>query len=431
MLDNYRVVMADEEVRVGSSEGDRGGPPLAGVRVVDLSTSYAGPTATMYLADLGAEVIKVERPGHGDDARGWGPPFVDGFSAWFDSANRNKRSIALDLRSRAGSEVLHQLLNRADVLVSNISPGKLASLGLAPDDVRERHPRLVYCVLSGFGLTGPDATLAGYDLVAQARSGLMSVTGELGGTPQRVSTALSDVVSGMVAALAIVASLRRLERSGQGEVVDVSLLDADLALMAPRIASHLAGEPEPRPSGGTDSVLAVYQVFETAGGEALVVAIGNDAIWRRFCPLVGLPELADDPRLATNAGRRAHREEVLGLIAERLARDTAQAWLDRFAAAGVPAAPVQSLSQVVTDRQVVARESVLTMRRDGHDVHAVRSPWRLASQPAVPARPAPALGADTVPVLRECGLSDERIARLLADRVVEAVDAEVREEEAS
>jgi crotonobetainyl-CoA:carnitine CoA-transferase CaiB-like acyl-CoA transferase len=419
MLDNYRPVMDDEEMRAE--------PPLAGVRVVDLSTSYAGPTATMYLADLGADVIKVERPGHGDDARGWGPPFVGGFSAWFDSANRNKRSVALDLRGDAGSEVLHELLDRADVLVANVSPGKLASLGLAPDDVRERHPRLVYCALSGFGLTGPDAALAGYDLVAQARSGLMSVTGERGGTPQRVSTALSDVVSGIVAALAIVASLRRLERSGQGEVVDVSLLDADLALMAPRIASYLAGEPEPRPSGGTDSVLAVYQVFATADG-ALVLAIGNDAIWRRFCPLVGLPELADDPRLATNAGRRAHREEVLERIAERLSRDTARAWLDRFAGAGVPAAPVQSLSQVVADRQVVAREAVLTMRRDDHDVHAVRSPWRLASQPAVPARPAPVLGADTVAVLRECGVSEERIARLLAERVVQAGGPRVREE---
>ena len=402
--------------------------PLVGIRVVDLSTSYAGPTATMYLADLGADVIKVERPDHGDDARAWGPPFVGGFSPWFDSANRNKRSIALDVRSDAGSGVLHELLDQAHVLVTNISPGKLASLGLAPEDVRGRHPRLVYCALSGFGLTGPDAALAGYDLVAQARSGLMSVTGERGGTPQRVSTALSDIVSGMAAALAIVASLRRLERSGDGDVVDVSLLDADLALMAPRIASYLAGEPEPRPSGGTDSVLAVYQVFETAGGGALVLAIGNDAIWRRFCPLVGLPALADDPRLATNAGRRAHREEVLGLIADRLAQETTEAWLEKFASAGVPAAPVQSLSQVVVDRQVVARDSVLTMRRDGHDVHAVRSPWRLASQPMIPARPAPELGSDTVSILRECGLSEERIVQLIAERVVQAEGAHVEEE---
>jgi crotonobetainyl-CoA:carnitine CoA-transferase CaiB-like acyl-CoA transferase len=404
-----------------SAEGvpDPAGPPLDGVRVVDLSTSYAGPTATMYLADLGADVIKVERPGHGDDARAWGPPFVGGQSAWFDSANRNKRSIALDLRAPGGADVLHDLLDRADVLVANLNPGKLASLGLDPERLRARHPRLVYCALSGFGLTGPDATLGGYDLVAQARSGLMSVTGERGGTPQRVSTALSDVVSGLVAALAIVAAVRRQDRTGQGEVVDVSLLDADLALMAPRIASYLAGEPEPGPSGGTDSVLAVYQVFETADG-ALVLAIGSDAIWRRFCPLVGLPELAEDPRLATNAGRRAHREEVLARITERLAGDTARAWLERFAAAGVPAAPVQTLSQVVTDRQVVARDAVLAMRRDGATVHGIRSPWRLASQPAPPARPAPVLGGDTVAVLREHGLAEDRIAQLLAEGAVQA-----------
>ncbi|HYH28982.1 MAG TPA: CoA transferase [Pseudonocardia sp.] len=404
-----------------SAEGvpDPAGPPLGGVRVVDLSTSYAGPTATMYLADLGADVIKVERPGHGDDARAWGPPFVGGQSAWFDSANRNKRSIALDLRAPGGADVLHDLLDRADVLVANLNPGKLASLGLDPERLRARHPRLVYCALSGFGLTGPDATLGGYDLVAQARSGLMSVTGERGGTPQRVSTALSDVVSGLVAALAIVAAVRRQDRTGQGEVVDVSLLDADLALMAPRIASYLAGEPEPGPSGGTDSVLAVYQVFETADG-ALVLAIGSDGIWRRFCPLVGLPELADDPRLATNAGRRAHREEVLARITERLAGDTARAWLERFAAAGVPAAPVQTLSQVVTDRQVVARDAVLAMRRDGATVHGIRSPWRLASQPAPPARPAPVLGGDTVAVLREHGLAEDRIAQLLAEGAVQA-----------
>jgi crotonobetainyl-CoA:carnitine CoA-transferase CaiB-like acyl-CoA transferase len=224
----------------------------------------------------------------------------------------------------------------------------------------------------------------------------------------------------MVAALAIVASLRRQDRTGLGEVVDVSLLDSDLALMAPRIASYLAGEPEPSPSGGTDSVLAVYQVFETAADGALVLAIGNDVIWKRFCPLVGLPELADDPRLASNAGRRGHRDEVLALIAERLAGDTAEAWLDRFGAAGIPAAPVQTLSEVVADQQVEARKAIVEMRRDGETVYGVRSPWRLSSQPVTAARAAPGLGADTVAVLREHGLSEEQVGQLLADGAVHA-----------
>ncbi len=221
--------------------------PLSGVRVVDVSTSYAGPTATMYLGDMGADVVKVERPETGDDARLWGPPFVGneagGESAWFLSANRNKRSVCLDLSTQEGLAALMRLLGRADVFVENINPAKLEKRGLDPGALRERFPRLIYCALSGFGLDGPDRDRPGYDLIAQARSGLMSVTGAKGGTPQRVSTALSDVVAGMVAAFAVAAALVRQQSTGEGELVDVSLLDADLALMAPRVASFLAGEP--------------------------------------------------------------------------------------------------------------------------------------------------------------------------------------------
>lgn len=229
MHDRGSYLASSDEPALGSAL------PLSGVRVVDMSTSYAGPTATMYLADLGAEVIKVERPGHGDDARTWGPPFTGGMSAWFASANSNKRSIVLDVRASDGNAVLHRLLDDADVFVENLNPAKLDALELAPEELRRRHPRLIYCALSGFGLTGPDSYLPGYDLVAQARSGLMSVTGERGGEPQRVSTALSDIVAGLAAALAVTAALRRQGRTGVGEVVDVGLLDVDLALMAPRI----------------------------------------------------------------------------------------------------------------------------------------------------------------------------------------------------
>lgn len=271
--------------------------PLEGIRVIDASGSYAGPTAAMYLGDLGADVIKVERPRAGDDARHWGPPFVGEDSAWFLSANRNKRSASIDLSTGDGVELLLRLLDGADVFVENLNPGKLESKGLDPETVRARCPRLVYCALSGFGLDGPDRDQPGYDLIAQARSGLMSVTGARGGTPQRVSTALSDIVAGMVATIAIQAALLRRERTGDGELVDVSLLDADLALMAPRIASHLAGEPEPQPSGGTDSVLAIYQPFETAD-DTIVLAVGNDRMWQRCCDVLDLPELAGDAEIA-------------------------------------------------------------------------------------------------------------------------------------
>ena len=383
--------------------------PLAGVRVIDLSTSYAGPTASMYLADMGADVVKVERPSVGDDTRSWGPPFVAGASAWFHSANRNKRSVVLDLRRAAGRAAFDRLLDDADVLIESFNPSKLAALALEPEDVMARHPRLVYCAFSGFGFTGPDADKGGYDLAAQARSGLMSVTGALGGTPQRVSTALSDIVTGIVAAFAIAACLRRQQRDEVGEFIDVSLLDSDLALMAPRIASYLAGEPEPRPSGGTDSVLAVYQPFETAD-RPIVIAIGSDAIWRRFCDIVELPDLADEQGLASNAGRREARPRILPLIAERLLERPAAAWLEAFGAAGVPASLVQALSEVVSDHHVLQRGSIGEL---DNSVPVVMAPWRLGLDPA-PRRvdAPPALGADTAAVLRAHGLDEAAIAEL-------------------
>jgi crotonobetainyl-CoA:carnitine CoA-transferase CaiB-like acyl-CoA transferase len=405
--------------------------PLEGVRVIDMSTSYAGPSATMYLADLGADIIKLERPG-GDDARAWGPPFIAGESSWFASANRNKRSICVDLRSPDGRAVLHDLLATADVLVENLNPAKLSQLAIDPATLRSRYPRLVYCAFSGFGLTGPDAELPGYDLVAQARSGLMSVTGAAGGQPQRVSTALSDIVTGLAATVAIIAALRRAERTGQGDLVDVSLLDTGLALMAPRIASYLGGEPEPAPSGGTDSVLAVYQPFQTAD-RPLVVAVGNDAIWRRLCACTDLPDLAADPALSDNAGRRRHRQRVVAELAEVLRGQTAAHWLAVFDSAGIPATVIKTLSEVVADPQVAARNSILELPCDPSSVdqavsesadgggpavnRAVMAPWRLADCPP-PLRRPPRLGEHTTAIMREIGLDDARIARLHAAGVL-------------
>lgn len=397
--------------------------PLVGLHVVDMTTSYAGPTAAMYLADLGATVIKVERPGHGDDARSWGPPFIDGASAWFASANRNKKSLVLDLRSDDGREVLLRLLDTAHVFMQNMNPAKLIRMGIDGQTLLARNPRLIYCAMSGFGLDGPDAELPGYDLAAQARSGLMSVTGEKGRSPQRVSTALSDIVTGMCAALAINAALVRQARTGEGEIIDVSLLDTDLALMAPRIAAFHAGEPEPAPSGGTDSVLAVYQPFETAD-RSIVVAIGNDAMWQRFCTAVGLPELAVDPDLADNAGRRSHRSRITELVAQRLATRSAADWLRIFGEVEVPVSLVQSLSEVVKDPQVVAREVLMEVPDSAGRLVTVHSPFRLASTPVRNER-FPDLGEHSREVLLAHGFRPEEVDALVAaGTVAEAAPAD-------
>lgn len=393
--------------------------PLAGVRVVDLSTSYAGPSASMYLADLGADVIKVERPGTGDDARAWGPPFVEGISAWFASVNRNKRSVALDIRTERGTDTLMRLLDNADVFLENMNPSKLSSRGLHPDTLCKRNPRLIYCALSGFGLTGPYASNHGYDLVAQARSGLMSVTGAKGGPPQRVSTALSDVVTGMCAALAISAAVVQQRETGRGDVIDVSLLDTDLALMAPRIAAFLAGDAEPAPSGGSDSVIAVYQSFATAD-RPIILAIGNDAIWHRFCTAAELPELASDERFQDNSGRRAHRESIIGAIERRLVERPAAEWLRIFDRAQVPCGPIQFLSEVVNDEQVRARRSLLPVAGSPEGLYSVHSPFRLASISQPRNEAIPKLGADTRAVLRESGLSEQEIDQLNAENTIHA-----------
>jgi crotonobetainyl-CoA:carnitine CoA-transferase CaiB-like acyl-CoA transferase len=368
---------------------------------VDLSTSYAGPTATMYLAEMGADVLKVERPG-GDDTRAWGPPFVDGETAWFLSANRGKRSVCLDLTRPDGRDRLFALLADADVFVESFNPAKLVKLGIHPDELRARFPRLIYCALSGFGLDGPDADLPGYDLIAQARSGLMSVTGAAGGSPQRVSTALSDVVAALVAAFAVAAAFRHQERTGEGEVIDVSLLEADLALLAPRVAAYLAGEEEPHPSGATDSVLFPYQPFATAD-RPVVVAAGNDRIWRRFVAAVELPELLSD-EFATNAGRKRRRQFLVDAISARLASRPSAHWLAAFRDAGVPCAAVQSLSEALVDPQVVARRMVTAVDHPagGAAAAVLEAPWVLNSRPRpVSHRRPPALGEHTAGVLAD------------------------------
>jgi crotonobetainyl-CoA:carnitine CoA-transferase CaiB-like acyl-CoA transferase len=378
-----------------------------------MSTSYAGPTATMYLADMGADVIKVERPRDGDDARAWGPPFVGEDSAWFLSANRNKRSVCIDLLSDDGTATLHRLIESADVFITNTNPSKLSGMGIHPDDLAVYNSSLIYCSISGFGMDGPEHSLPGYDLIAQARSGLMSLTGAEGGSPQRVSTPVSDVVAGLVAAFATAAALVRREKTGEGELIDVSLLESDLALVSPRITAFLAGESEPAPSGATDSVLAIYQAFDTAD-DPVALAVGNDRMWKRCCVVLGLGDLADDKELSDNTGRRSRRREIIDRISMEMRKEPSAVWLKRFARAGVPCQPVQRMSKVVADPQLKARGAMAEYRTAKDGVFtAVRAPWRLRSSDRGPSSPPPELGADTVSVLEEAGFDSAEIQRLL------------------
>ncbi len=387
--------------------------PLRGVRVIDVSTSYAGPVASMYLADLGADVIKVERPGRGDDARHWGPPFVNGESAWFLAANRNKQSIALDFRRPEGHRVLMRMLEHADVFVESFNPSKLAQLGIEPSQILKTFPRIVYCAISAFGLDGPEADQPGYDLIAQARSGLMSLTGPQGGHPERVSTALSDIVTGIIGALAITAALRRQERDGVGDLIDISLLDAALALVSPRLSSFLAGEEEPQPSGATDSVIAIYQRFET-GDDPIVVAVGNDSTWKRFCSAIDRPDLAERADLSTNAGRRENRPVLIQELQSRLSERTAAEWIERLRSARVPCSRVQFLASVVSDPQIAARRSLWELHHPTAGIHTVVAPpWRLSSaKPDSVARAAPSLGDSTREILASLGFGCHDVQEL-------------------
>lgn len=391
--------------------------PLSGLTVVDMTTSYAGPSASMYLADLGASVVKVERPGTGDDARSWGPPFADKTSVWFASANRNKKSVVINLRDPDGVEVLHRLIGSADIFMENLNPSKLRSLQVDHETLSVKFPHLIYCALSGFGLDGPDSDLPGYDLIAQARSGIMSVTGPEGGDPQRVSAPLSDVVTGMCAALAISAAAVRQAKTGCGEVIDVSLLDSDLAIMGPRIASYLAGEPEPAPSGGTDSVLAIYQSFPTADRN-IVVALGNDQMWKRFCSTIGMPELGQDPEMQSNLGRRSHRKHIVDAVSAQLRKKTAGEWLELLQQQAIPSSVIKSLSEVVSDPQVQARGALMPVP-GSPELHSVHSPFRFHSMPQPRNERFPDLGADTEGELSRLGFNSAEIVRLLASGAVE------------
>ncbi len=392
--------------------------PLTGFTVLDLTRVLSGPYCTMVLGDLGARIIKVEQPGKGDDTRAWGPPFLGEESAYFLSINRNKESVTLDYKPAAGRKVLAELIAKADVLVENFRPGTLERAGFGWDAVHQEFPRLVYASIAGYGQTGPRKDEAGYDAVMQAEGGLMSVTGDADRPGYRLGVAITDMVAGLYCSQGITAALLARERSGEGQRVDIGMLDTTAALLTYQAANWFATGQTPQRRGNRHATIAPYETFTTADGE-IVVAVGNDDLWKRFCPAVGLPELAANPRFATNRDRMANYDDMRPPIDRVFRTATNAEWIARLNAAGVANGEVRDIGQMLNDPQLAAREMVQTMMHPTVGaIRVVGAPIKLSATPASLRTPPPVLGQHTDAVLAELGYAAGEIAALRANRVV-------------
>ncbi len=375
--------------------------PLAGIRVLDLTRVLAGPFATMILADLGAEVVKIERPPSGDDARAFGPFLPSGTSAYFASLNRGKKSVLLDLKGAADRATFLQLVERADVVVENFRPGAMDSLGLGVETLRQRHPRLIYTSVSGFGRDGPHASRPAYDIVIQATSGLMSITGESQSSSVRVGTSISNLLAGLYAVIGILATLRRRDVTGTAADLDLAMLDCSVAALENAISRADVTGIIPEPLGTRHPSITPFQAFATSD-RPLVVAAGNDALWQKLCAVLGCRELVRDPRFASNELRTVNHSELERLLAECFARDPCAAWLAKLDSAGVPAAPVRNIVEVIADPDLRARGMLHTMHDvDGAKILTAGSPLRFDGRELELSSHAPALGEHTEEVFRD------------------------------
>jgi crotonobetainyl-CoA:carnitine CoA-transferase CaiB-like acyl-CoA transferase len=375
--------------------------PLSGCRVLDLSRVLAGPLATQILGDLGADVIKIERPGEGDDTRHWGPPFVGGDAAYYLSLNRNKRSVAVDLKSPEGAGAIRDLAARSDVLIENFRPGLMAELGLSLDDLRTASPRLITCSLTAFGEETPEtAGRPGYDIIVQAMSGLMSVTGEPGGEPVKAGVALLDVVTGLQLAIGILAALHERERTGHGRHVSVSLFDAGVAAMVNQAANHLLGGVVAGPMGTAHPNICPYQAFHAAD-RPFILAAANDRLFLRTCEVVGHPEWASDPRFVTNEERVSHRSELIPLLEGAFAARSAEEWIAALEAASVPTASIRSMDEVFSSPEGAALIEAIDDPGRATTLRLVRNPIRFDGAALDTRLPPPLLGEHTDEVLRE------------------------------
>lgn len=395
--------------------------PLAGIKVLDLSRVLAGPWCTQLLADLGAEVTKIERPGVGDDTRHWGPPWhgegEDRVAAYFLSCNRGKKSAAIDFARPEGASLVRKLAQEADVVIENFKVGGLEKFGLDADSLRKSNPRLVYASITGFGQDGPYAERAGYDYIIQGMGGLMSITGlpdgVPGGGPMRVGVAVVDLFTGLYTCVAIVSALYRREKTGEGTHIDMALFDTQLAMLANQASNALLSGKDPPRQGNTHPNIVPYQPFDAAD-QPIIIAVGNERQFARLADICGHPEWTTDQRFASNEARVANRDEMVGLVAEAIARKPAAVWLEQLKQAGIPAGPINRISQALLDVQAQHRQMVRTIA----GMPLVGSPVRFDGERADSDMPPPALGAHTAEVLRELGLDGGKIDELRAAGVI-------------
>ncbi|MGD9714059.1 MAG: CaiB/BaiF CoA transferase family protein [Thermomicrobiales bacterium] len=386
--------------------------PLSGIRVVDLTRVMTGPYATMMLADMGADVIKIEMPGKGDDTRAWGPPFQHGVSTYYLSVNRNKRSVALDLKSDTGKSALWTLIEGADVVVENFTPGTIDRLGFGYEAVRARNPNVIFASISGFGQSGPAASRTAYDLIVQGMSGMMSITGAPGSPPTKLGIPIADITAGMFAAFAIATALYDRERTAEGRYIDVSMLGGQVALLTYQAGIYFATGQTPGQLGNAHPIVAPYDAFRVSDGYVNVAA-GNDSLWQRLCAAFGMEDAAQDERFATNADRITNKEALYAAIDAVLGDLTVAEVTERLDACGVPCGPIYSISQLFEDPQFFECELAQDIEHPTiGDLRLPGLPYRLSGVDLSVRTPPPALGQHTREVLREAGVSDEEIDAL-------------------
>ena len=392
--------------------------PLAGIKVLDLTRVLAGPYATMVLSDLGADVIKIEQPGVGDESRNFGP-FKNGFSLYFMSVNRGKRSITLNLKTERGKTMFKQLVKQSDILVENFRPGTMKKLGLDYDTLVSEHPSLIYAACSGFGQTGPYAQQGAYDMIIQGMGGIISITGQPDGSPVRVGTSISDITAALFTTIGILSALHHRNNTGKGQLVDVAMLDSLVAVLENAIVRYIATDEVPKPLGSRHPAITPFEAYESADGH-IIIAIGNDVLWTKFCEHVDKQELITDPRFCSNAKRTANHDELHPILSEIMLQHTTDDWINVLEKIGVPCGPINTIDKVVSHPQVQAREMIIQVIHQVTGAVGVPGmPIKLSDSPGDVDTPAPNLGEHTMEILTsELNMSPHEVKKLVQEGII-------------